>query len=90
MNSIEAIYSGGEFRPLGEVAIAENQRVRSTIESSAAPFQADSHFSTPSSATDVLWRFWPTPRFTPLHKSVVPVSVHFLAETMDNACLNAL
>ena len=33
MNSFEAIYSGGVFRPLKEVAVAENQRVRLTIDS---------------------------------------------------------
>jgi len=37
MNSFEAIYSGGVFRPLKEVAVAENQRVRLTIESSPEP-----------------------------------------------------
>ena len=34
MSSVEAIYVGGVFRPLGEVGIPENQRVRLTIESS--------------------------------------------------------
>jgi len=34
MSSIEAIYAGGVFRPLGEVEIAENQRVLLTIETS--------------------------------------------------------
>lgn len=33
MNTIEAIFVGGVFRPLGDVPIAENQRVRLTIES---------------------------------------------------------
>jgi predicted DNA-binding antitoxin AbrB/MazE fold protein len=35
MGIIEAIYSGGVFRPLDQVAIAENQRVRLTIEAAA-------------------------------------------------------
>ncbi len=32
--TIEAIYSGGVFRPLGDVSIADNQRVLLTIETS--------------------------------------------------------
>lgn len=36
MSSVEAIYSGGVFRPLGDVAIAENQRVRLLIEPAPA------------------------------------------------------
>jgi predicted DNA-binding antitoxin AbrB/MazE fold protein len=32
--TVDAIYSGGVFRPLGDVAVGENQRVRLTIESS--------------------------------------------------------
>ena len=30
--NVEAVYSGGAFRPLGAVALTENQRVRLTIE----------------------------------------------------------
>ncbi len=37
MHSVEAIYSGGVFRPLTEVNMAENQRVRLTIDSSPEP-----------------------------------------------------
>jgi len=40
MNSIEAIYVDGVFRPLGEVGVAENQRVWLTIESSPATLPA--------------------------------------------------
>ena len=32
MNTVEAIYSGGVFKPLDQVTIPENQRVRLTIE----------------------------------------------------------
>ncbi len=32
MSTVEAVYSSGVFKPLGEVALAENQRVRLTIE----------------------------------------------------------
>jgi predicted DNA-binding antitoxin AbrB/MazE fold protein len=32
MHSIEAVYEGGVFRPLGEVQCRENQRVYLTIE----------------------------------------------------------
>lgn len=32
MNTVEAIYSGGVFKPLNQVTIPENQRVRLTIE----------------------------------------------------------
>ena len=32
MNTVEAIYASGVFKPLGQVALDENQRVRLTIE----------------------------------------------------------
>ena len=32
MNTVDAIYSGGVFKPLDQVTIPENQRVRLTIE----------------------------------------------------------
>jgi predicted DNA-binding antitoxin AbrB/MazE fold protein len=32
MRSIEAIFTGGVFRPLGQVSVAENERVRLPIE----------------------------------------------------------
>jgi predicted DNA-binding antitoxin AbrB/MazE fold protein len=32
MSTIEAIYSGGVFRPLGQVILPENQRVRLTVQ----------------------------------------------------------
>jgi predicted DNA-binding antitoxin AbrB/MazE fold protein len=32
MNTMDAIYTGGVFKPLGTVTLAENQRVRLTIE----------------------------------------------------------
>lgn len=32
MNTVEAIYASGVFKPLGQVALGENQRVRLTIE----------------------------------------------------------
>jgi predicted DNA-binding antitoxin AbrB/MazE fold protein len=32
MNAVEAIYSSGVFKPLGQVSLAENQRVRLIIE----------------------------------------------------------
>ena len=32
MNTVDAIYSGGVFKPLDQVKIPENQRVRLTIE----------------------------------------------------------
>lgn len=34
MSTVEAIYIGGVFKPLGEVPVSENQRVRLTIEPS--------------------------------------------------------
>jgi predicted DNA-binding antitoxin AbrB/MazE fold protein len=37
MNTVEAIYTGGVFKPLGQVAVAENQRVRLTIEPAETP-----------------------------------------------------
>jgi len=36
MSTVEAIYAGGVFKPLGEVSVPENQRVRLTIEPAAA------------------------------------------------------
>ena len=43
MNTIDAIYVGGKFEPLGTVSLSENQRVRLTIESSpiSAPFSEE-------------------------------------------------
>jgi predicted DNA-binding antitoxin AbrB/MazE fold protein len=35
MTTIEAIYQGGVFKPLGEVSIAENQRVKIIVEPDA-------------------------------------------------------
>jgi predicted DNA-binding antitoxin AbrB/MazE fold protein len=32
MTSVEAVYQGGVFRPVGEVTLPENQRVRLRIE----------------------------------------------------------
>jgi len=37
MSTVEAIYADGVFKPLGEVTVPENQRVRLTIEPAAAP-----------------------------------------------------
>ena len=36
MSTVEAIYAGGVFKPLGEVSVPENQRVRLTIEPAGA------------------------------------------------------
>ena len=36
MSTVEAIYAGGVFKPLGEVSVPENQRVRLTIEPATA------------------------------------------------------
>jgi predicted DNA-binding antitoxin AbrB/MazE fold protein len=33
MGSIEAVYQDGVFKPLGQVALPQNQRVRLTVES---------------------------------------------------------
>src|SRR5438105_2150910 len=40
MSIIEAIYSGGVFRQLDQVSIAENQRVRLTIEANVGSVAA--------------------------------------------------
>lgn len=36
MTSVEAVYQGGVFRPVGEVTLPENQRVRLRIEALCA------------------------------------------------------
>ena len=36
MSTVEAIYSDGVFKPLGQVMLPENQRVRLTIEPATA------------------------------------------------------
>ena len=41
MNTVEAIYSGGVFKPLDQVTIPENQRVRLTIEPTEPSDSAD-------------------------------------------------
>lgn len=37
MSTVEAIFTSGVFKPLSEVALADNQRVRLTIEPTGAP-----------------------------------------------------
>ncbi len=33
MQTVDAIYTGGTFKPLGNVSLAENQQVRLTVQS---------------------------------------------------------
>ena len=40
MSTVEAIYSSGVFKPLAEVSLAQNQRVRLTIETDEGPSSA--------------------------------------------------
>lgn len=67
MTSIDAVFTNGVFKPLGEVSIPENQRVRLTIETvgsgdvsawlnSVSDFQKQviaSHGVLPDSAPDI-------------------------------------
>ena len=66
MHTVEAIYSGGVFKPLDQVTMPENQRVRLTIQPTEPSVSADwldairefqgriiaSHGVLPDSATD--------------------------------------
>jgi predicted DNA-binding antitoxin AbrB/MazE fold protein len=65
MSTVDAIYSGGVFRPLNEVPIAENQCVRLTIETAPVGEVSSWLAAVQQFQTDVIDRHGVLPDSTP-------------------------